>query len=151
MDRADTAAPGLDPDGRRHLVILDEHVATPGAAGVADVCTWRLGETHASLDDLATALTRRLAVARIGERLYLSGGHAFLAQLTAAALAAGMLADEIRQHPVEGRLRRVVCAACRSTALVPADAAHINCACGARLAVRRQLSPRLGACLGVPC
>jgi len=151
MDRPDPAELSFDPTGRRHLLILDAAVAAPDDVALASVERWQLGMSHPTPDDLDEALAARLATARIGERLYLKGGQALLARLATLARAAGMLPEEIRQQVVEGHSRRVVCAACRRIQIAPVEAATVACACGLRLSVRRQLSPRLGACLGVPC
>jgi hypothetical protein len=97
---------------------------------------------------LERALSKRLAAATVGLRLYVVGPEAFVRRVAVAAAAAGLADDEMLVEVSGSRARRVWCAQCKTvTEDVTRDL--VECAgCGRWLSVYHHFSRRLGAFMG---
>ncbi len=155
----------LDPSGRAHLV-----VASPASEAVtALLAAWRATrpgtiellhvgaapadappDTTMTADptDLTAQLAARLERACVGVRLYLSGDEGFVRAASAAALAAGVLPDELRTEVTTSSARRVWCSHCREITEGVTTTVTPCAGCGRTLEVFHHFSRRRGAYLG---
>ncbi|MGK2939237.1 MAG: dimethylamine monooxygenase subunit DmmA family protein [Solirubrobacteraceae bacterium] len=155
----------LDPSARVHLI-----AASPADDAVtALLAQWRetRGGTAALLhvgpapegapadttmaadgEDLAARLTARLREARVGIRVYVAGDEGFVRATSAAALAAGLLPDEMRTEVTASAARRVWCSHCRAITEGVTTTVTPCAGCGRTLEVFHHFSRRRGAYLG---
>jgi len=164
-----------DPTARHHLFVVRSDAVAPAlriarllddtsaslafiVSGASDDCAdvqerLRLVGTaceHYLHDaDALEALTRCLAAARMGTRLYLAGSEGFLASCVRIAESSGLAADEIRCELIGTLARPVFCVHCRTvTPRVTTNIAPCS-GCGRMLLVRDHFSRRLAAFMGV--
>jgi hypothetical protein len=135
------ASEWADEGGPGSLAVLtdDEPPALPD--GVA--CQW-LPDRPA----LERAVSKRLAAATVGLRLYVVGPEAFVRRVVVAAAAAGLADDEMLVEVSGSRARRVWCAHCKAVT-EGATLDLVPCAgCARSLTVYHHFSRRLGAFMG---
>ncbi len=149
----------LDPAGRAHLLVCDRMAGWSLEGGPVE--TWLVsGDSRAAQEpggsivfravpQLLARLGHRLAVEKIGLRLYAAGEEAFLWDVAGLAEAAGMSREEMALTRLGGVSRRVRCIHC-GTSMERVTTSLIACAgCHATLLVRDHFSRRLGAFMGV--
>lgn len=155
----------LDPSGRVHLIAASPADDTVTALlaqwrerGAGTVELLHVGaapegapaETTLAADgeDLATRMTARLRDARVGIRVYVAGDEGFVRATSAAALAAGVLHDELRTQVTTSAARRVWCSHCREITEGVTTTVTPCAGCGRTLEVFHHFSRRRGAYLG---
>ena len=163
----------LDPEGARHLLLVDRaeippeaFADGPGLAGPVE--TWLMAGTSRAIPGplepdapapmqrafrsrphMLERLAHRLGAETMGLRLYAVGTEDFVWDVQRAGIEAGLSAPEIHLTHVGSLRRRVICVHCHTvtegvtTSIVPCPG------CGAHLFVRDHFSRRLGGFQGV--
>lgn len=147
--------------GRRHLVVAGSGarvaplLATVGRPDAVELVVVAPSSVALSAtiveddDELETVLRDRLAAAMVGMRLHLAGSDAFVRRMSAAALDAGLLPDEIAViAETDPAAYRVACVHCRAIT-EPVTETVMRCAgCRRALFVYHHFSRRKAAYMG---
>ncbi len=135
----------FDPSGARHLLVTDQ--PDPPADLNTNVQTLT-ARTHTA-DAILAFLPPHLATQTTGLRLYAIGSEAFVWDVNAIALAAGMGAGEVHLTRAGPLIRRVYCTHCQTMADDVATTITQCPGCGATLEVRDHFSRHHRAFMGV--